>query len=218
LNGAQSVSFGRKPFPVGRRVTRPGLGRLTDRTLYELCRQEPLHNALSAVNAKALLIGRGFATGIERHIKSSGGQGSSMGQLAAHLHKNSTLVDGIISRLSKFQEPLDLDALPVVVREHGKFCKLLAKISRNGNLPASFASKYLHFHCPVVPIYDRLASQQAWRMRSPEGFLAFKRPAEAHEGYYWYSLCFWQVYSGVRALVAKATVRMAEFYLLWLAS
>src|SRR5579859_694009 len=78
---------------------------VTDRTLYDLCRDQPGHAALSAVNAKALLIGRGFATGIERHIKSSGEQGSSIGKLAAHLHKNCKLADGIIDRLSKFQEP-----------------------------------------------------------------------------------------------------------------
>src|ERR1700682_2569116 len=78
---------------------------VTDRALYDLCLDQPGHTALSAVNAKTLLIGRGFATGIERHIKSSGAQGSSIGQLAAHLHTNSTLLAGIISRLSKWQEP-----------------------------------------------------------------------------------------------------------------
>ena len=190
---------------------------VTDRVLYDLCRDQPAHRTLSAINAKALLIGRGFATGIERQIKSSGSQGSSIEQLAAHLHKNCTLVDDIISRLSKLQEPLELESLPVVVSEHGKFCRLLTKISRNGNVPASFASKYLHFHCPVVPIYDSWAYEQAWRMRRREGLVAFEKPDESHDGYYWYSLCFWQVYSGIRALVPTATVRMAEFYLLWLA-
>jgi hypothetical protein len=185
--------------------------------LYELCRNHPGHDALSVVNAKSLLIGRAFATGIERHIKSSGSQGSSIGQLAAHLHRNSQVVDGIIKRLRKFKEPLNLHSLSVVVSEHGKFCKLLVKISRNGNVPASFASKYLHFHCPVVPIYDRWAYDQARRRRKPEGLRAFEKPADAHGHYYWYSLCFWQHYCHLRALVPTVTVRMAEFYLLWLA-
>jgi hypothetical protein len=188
---------------------------VTDRVLYDLCRAQPGHAELSAVNAKALLIGRSFATGIERHIKSSGEQGSSIGQLAVHLHQNSASVDGMISRLSKLKEPLDLRALEVVVSEHGKFCGLLARISRNGNAPASFASKYLHFHCPIVPIYDRWACGEAWRMRNREGLAAFEIPKEAHDGYYWYCLCFWQVYSGIRALVPTASVRMAEYYLLW---
>jgi hypothetical protein len=61
---------------------------VTDGVLYELCRDHPGHDALSAVNAKSLLIGRGFATGIERHIKSSGSQGSSIGQLAEHLQRS----------------------------------------------------------------------------------------------------------------------------------
>jgi hypothetical protein len=46
---------------------------------------------------------------------------------------------------------------------------------------------------------------------------AFKMPADAHHDYYWYLLCFWQHYSDVRALFPAASVRMAEFYLLWLA-
>jgi len=190
---------------------------VTDGVLYELCRKHPSHEALSAVNAKSLLIGRTFATGIERHIKSAGSQGSSIGQLARHLQRNGSLVDGIIGRLAGLKEPLDLQSLPIVVREHGKFCQLLVKISRNGNVPASFASKYLHFHCPMVPIYDSLAYDQAWRRRKPEGLQVYEKPAHAHDGYYWYSLCFWQHYSKVRALVPTATVRMAEFYLLWMA-
>jgi hypothetical protein len=104
-----------------------------------------------------------------------------------------------------------------VVSEHGKFCKLLVQISRDGNVPASFASKYLHFHCPVVPIYDSWAYDQAWRRRKRDGLQAFEKPTDAHDDYYWYALCFWQHYSDVRALVPTATVRMAEFYLLWLA-
>src|SRR5260370_32405972 len=85
---------------------------VTDRALYNLCCDQPGHRSLSAVNAKALLIGRGFATGIERHIKSSGGQGNSIRPLAAHLHKNSTLAYGIISRLSKLHYRLYQHALP----------------------------------------------------------------------------------------------------------
>jgi hypothetical protein len=137
--------------------------------------------------------------------------------LAVHLHRNSQRVDAIISRLREFKEPLDLQSLSAVASEHGKFCKLLVQISRNRNVPASFASKYLHFHCPVVPIYDWWACDQAWRRRRRAGLQAFKKPAHAHDAYYWYLLCFWQHYSDIRALVPTATVRMAEFYLLWLA-
>src|SRR4051812_32920169 len=81
---------------------------VTDGVLYDLCRNHPGHESLSAVNAKSLLIGRSFATGIERHIKSTGSQGSSIGQLAVHLQRNSSLIDGIIARLSGLNEPLDL--------------------------------------------------------------------------------------------------------------
>jgi hypothetical protein len=190
---------------------------VTDDVLYELCRNHPGHTALSAVNAKTLLIGRSFASGIERHIKSTGSQGSSIGQLADHLQKNSPLVDGVINRLRVLREPLDPRTLSVVVSEHGRFCNLLVQISRDGNVPASFASKYLHFHCPIVPIYDSWVYKQAWRRRRAEGLEAYEKPVDAHHDYYWYSLCFWQHYTEVRALVPTATVRMVEFYLLWLA-
>jgi hypothetical protein len=191
---------------------------ITDDTLYELCRKHSRHHALESVNAKALLIGRGFATGIERHITSSGVQGSSIGQLANHLHTNNAEVDSIIGRLGKLQEPLDVQALSVVVTEHGHFCELLANICRNKNQPASFASKYLHFHCPIVPIYDSWVYQKAWSMRRPEGFPAFDKPDGVHNEYYQYCVCFWQVYSALRALTPKANVRRAEFFLLWLAN
>jgi hypothetical protein len=190
---------------------------VTDCVLYDLCRRHPGHREISAVSAKSLLIGRGFMTGIERHIKSSGSQGSSIAQLAAHLHGNSSVVDGIISRLSKLRQPLDLQSLAIVVRKHGKFCELLAQISRDGNVPASFASKYLHFHCPAVPIYDSWVCKQARRMRRHEGLPAFKKPDGSHDGYYRYSLCFWEVYSCIRARVPATTIRLAEYYLLWLA-
>ena len=110
---------------------------VTDRALYELCRNNPGHEALSAVSAKALLIGRSFATGIERHIKSSGLQGSSIGQLARHLQKNNAHVDEIINCLREVKEPLDLQSLSAIVSGHGKFCKLLAQISRGGNAPTN---------------------------------------------------------------------------------
>jgi hypothetical protein len=130
---------------------------VVDQILYALCGEYPDHDRLPGVNAKVLLIGRGFATGVERHIYSEGTQGSSIATLVNHLYLNRREVDGIITCLREVREPLDPKKLRAIVSEHGKFCQLISKIARKENSLASFASKYLHFHCPVVPIYDSWA-------------------------------------------------------------
>src|SRR5262245_44198030 len=84
---------------------------VTDSVLYGLCSNQPGHDALSVVNAKSLLDGRSFATGIERHIKSTGSQGGSIGKLARDLQKNYTLMGRIINLLRGLKEPLDLRTL-----------------------------------------------------------------------------------------------------------
>src|SRR5207247_2398832 len=140
----------------------------------------------------------GFATGVERHILSAGTQGSSMGRLASHLFANRTTIAGIITRLSKLAEPLDLQKLVSVVIEHGRFCRMVSRIARGGAL-ASFTSKYLHFHCPMVPIYDSWVSWQAWRMRQRDGLWAFNQPKGTHADFYSYCMCFWQLYKDLRS-------------------
>jgi len=42
-----------------------------------------------------------------------------------------------------------------VLEAHGTFVEVLRGITRNHHSATSFASKYLHFHCPVVPLYDQ---------------------------------------------------------------
>jgi hypothetical protein len=78
-----------------------------DAELYGICRRYPGHTDIGRVNAKLWLIGRSFATGIERQIDSDGTQGGSMTQLARHLRKNSRQVDTVLRRARKISEPLD---------------------------------------------------------------------------------------------------------------
>jgi hypothetical protein len=114
-------------------------------------------------------------------------------------------------------EPLDIDKLTKIVAAHGKFCKLVSRVAHRGRVMVSFASKYLHFHAPIVPMYDRLAYGQAWRMRSRERMNAFSRPKSGNVDYYLYCSCFWQIYSDLSDAVGSVRVRSAESYLLWLA-
>jgi len=44
-------------------------GNLLDQTLYDLCKRHPNHTDIGEIAAKLWLIGRGFATGVERQIR-----------------------------------------------------------------------------------------------------------------------------------------------------
>ena len=193
---------------------------LVDRVLYDLCRCHGSHQDRAATNAKVLLIGRGFASGVERNVPSSGGMGSAVEQIAAQLVKRRRAVDSILGRLADVGEPLNENSLQVVVAEHGRFCRVLAEITRDQNSVRSFASKYLHFHRPCVPLFDGNAYHRAWRMRPPgrkswEGLKVFEWSEPADWDYYWFALCFWHVYKCLQGGGAALSVRVLDQYLLW---
>lgn len=187
-----------------------------ERTLYDLCQQQPGHADRAGSNAKLWLIGRGFATGIERQIKSKGGQGSSMQTLCDHVHDNHASIDEVAGLLTSVEEPLDEEKLKAIATAHGRLCRLLRPVLRKGVSPRSFAAKYLHFHCPAVPIYDRYA---VWKLtktcRWRREFNLYGKPREADDDYHWFLLRFWQLYQAARAIRPNVTVRQLDMYLLW---
>jgi hypothetical protein len=174
-------------------------GMLLDRTLYQLCAEHPRHDTIGAVNAKLWLIGRGFATGIERHVRSFGTQGSSLGRVAEHLLRHRVEVDEIVQQLRELAEPIDVETLSKVVALHGQFCKLVSRIANGKKVLVSFASKYLHFHAPLVPIFDTWVYGQAWRMRQKATLVSFSPPKGAASPFYWYCLCLVVSYQGCRS-------------------
>jgi hypothetical protein len=128
-------------------------------TLRSLCRQQPRHTARNVVAAKVWIIGRTYATQIERRVESSGGQGSSLDQVVTLIHKNADAIDKWIDRIPERDEAtLDDGAISDCIHAHGGLVSLLKKITKE-KAPRSFASKYLHFHRPAMPIYDSVASQ-----------------------------------------------------------
>jgi hypothetical protein len=127
-------------------------------------------------------------------------------------------VDSLVQRLRQVHEPLDAEKLATIVALHGQFCELVSQIANGGSVLASFSSKYLHFQAPVVPIYDSWVYDQAWRMRRKDDLACFPQPEHANSKFYWYSLCFWQVYSELSAAAPRVNVRYADYYLMWLAN
>lgn len=186
-----------------------------DQTLYDLCKKYPGHEDVAGSNAKLWLIGRGFATGIERQVKSTGGQGSSMLSLCEFIHKSHKRIEVILAPLRAIKEPLTPGDLRVIVEQHGRFCGLLEPVVR-GTKPRSFAAKYLHFHCPAIPIYDNVATEALsslgpWR----DDWQLFKKPPMADEWYYWFVLRFWQFYQEAKKIRKDVTVRFLDQFLLW---
>jgi len=185
--------------------------------LYSLAAEHPGHTNLPDVVAKVGIISRSYAAGAERHA-ANGFVG-----LAEHLHANAILVDQIVAGLQTTAgapEVYDSVSALASVTEHGRLCKLLAGATRGGNWLPSFASKYLHFHAPGVPIFD---SRAAWRIRQPD-FYPFRgrsvrrfTPPRVFDGRY-YKFCnqFLAMWDDAVAAGLAVSVRSLDQYLLYL--
>ena len=68
--------------------------KVMDGALYRLCHENPDHAKRSSVCAKLWIIGRTYATGIERKIATTGAQGSSMSQVTDLFLQHAVNIDG----------------------------------------------------------------------------------------------------------------------------
>ena len=185
---------------------------VVDQTLYELCRQHPDHQTTDAVHAKTCLIGRAYATGIERRIESDGRQSSALSQLNDFLFKHRWQVDSILGELEGVLEPLEWANVRLIIAQHGRFTSLLSQLVQRRAV-TSFAAKYMHFHNPAVPIYDRLSSSAArgilpWR--DLDSIPAW--PARRDPKYWRFAVRFWKLYQGLDDK-STGTVRLLDRYL-----
>jgi hypothetical protein len=187
----------------------------TDETLYDLCRRFPGHSDQASVKAKLWIIGRTYATGIERKIPTQNTQGSSLSQLSEHILSHRRKAEFVFRRLAQITEPLTPEKLRRIVDAHGQFVRLLQPLLRHRQSPRSFASKYMHFHCSAVPLYDTYAVT-ALRHLYPwqEAFEIFDLPASADEEYTWHAMRFWQLYQDAQKRARWVTVKLLDYYLL----
>lgn len=193
---------------------------LIDKTLYSLCQKNYAHDSMNSVKAKLWIIGRTYATGIERKIKSNGYQGGSLSQLALHLSDNKKDVDGILKELKLTCNGLKFtqQKLENIVSLHGRFVDLIKGVTRKNQSSRSFVSKYMHFHCPVVPIYDSFASQTLTKfVRWNNNLIVFDKPRIVDEDYLWFVLRFWELYKRASEQVDVERVKYLDYYLLCVA-
>ena len=131
---------------------------LGNNVLYKLCSNFPGHTNPEEIRAKIWLIGRSYAASIERRSKKN------------KKHINDDFYDYIVQKFIKFNKEhkfdeklnklknkkFNEDTLKKVIALHYELTKFFKKLT--GKEKRSLASKYLHFHIPIFPIYDSRAN------------------------------------------------------------
>ena len=130
--------------------------------LYNMCDDAPGHGDVERVRAKVIIIGRSYATGLMRHA--SGGEA----QVPHVVVSQRRWLDREIGVLRGWSDCMPRhERIQTIARVHGRLLRALQSTTRNGNSVRSFVAKYLHFHAPVVPIFDQYAFYElgAWYRR-----------------------------------------------------
>lgn len=137
---------------------------LGNAVLYELCRKHPLHKEVPAVIAKVWLIGRSYAAAIERgRVKEVDEKGDFYVETVAPRVIGSE-IDKWLAEASRYSVPNE-KSVGTMLLAHANVTHLFRDISRFER--RSLASKYLHFHFPILfYIYDSRAAE-AMRLLSP---------------------------------------------------
>ncbi|MFO1079319.1 MAG: hypothetical protein U1E23_01645 [Reyranellaceae bacterium] len=183
-------------------------------TLRRLCREHPEHKHYNEVSAKLWIIARTYATQIERKVSSDGSQGSSLATIAETLLKHGEEIDELLNHVSANAERLCDDLLPSIFRVHGALVQLLKPITGGSNV-RSFASKYLHFHRPAVPIYDSVALSNLRKLvRWTPDLECDASAPEGDDEYRWFVLRLRRLNQRARSEGLDPTVRDLDWYLL----
>lgn len=129
--------------------------KLGNEILYKMCQDHPLHTDLEEIRAKIWLIGRSYAAAIERRKNKK--------------NINDNFYDDFVEAFVKFNKEFNLDSKLIALKnkelsettineilkihnELTRFFYTQTKLDKR-----SLASKYLHFHVPIFPIYDSRA-------------------------------------------------------------
>lgn len=137
---------------------------------------------------------------------------------ADHLHAHGAGLDELLAPLLVMREPLTDSGFEVVIAAHGRLLAFLAGVCARGKTPRSFAAKYLHFHAPVVPIYDEYArAGLTRRVRWQKDAVTFALPEGADPEYWQFCVRFLRLYAACLDVGLRVTVKTLDQYL-WVAS
>lgn len=163
-------------MPLNVRFVKSALERqsawdLGNQTLYNLCRRHPDHKSVDVIVAKMWLIGRSYASSIERRRDSESVRGDDFYLDTVGPRIKHAGIDTWFDAVRELRRPDPTVVVPV----HKRLTDVFREIS--GLEMRSLASKYLHFHFPrAVYIYDERAGR-AIRLMKPR--FRLRTPASA---------------------------------------
>lgn len=198
--------------------------QIQDNFLYGLCNKYPYHSRIDEVILKVLVIGRGFATGIERQIAvEEHNRGQAIIKLAEHFTRNREL-NAIFKRLCKIKGQLTTNKLARIIDEHGYLLEVINEITRKDKkgtqrIARSFASKYMHFHNGWVPLYDSRANSTLTSLVRWSKTLELDESCGDHCDWQYYRFCcrLFELRELIRRDVGRIlTPRELDTYLLWI--
>ncbi|MBN2464636.1 hypothetical protein JXD38_03300, partial [candidate division WOR-3 bacterium] len=101
----------------------------SDRILYDMCQGSPRHADPARVHGKLSLIGRSYATRVERLLESDGQeqQGGALRRWREHFVGAAGTLDRIVRDVRKIYVPLSEDRLRRTARLHGELCGLMQR-------------------------------------------------------------------------------------------
>jgi hypothetical protein len=188
-------------------------GMTMDEALYDLCKKYPRHRKKSEIAPKIGIIGRSYASGLERHSK------KSFDGITDFFFENRKAIDNIFDHLRKLNEPLTEGNLIKIVSLHGQFLEILRRLTRGKAAVRSFASKYMHFHCSAVPIFDNVVlsiiRNKKWYPLTNTEIKKFEMPSDADEEYYNFCMRFFAMYKDLKESRFKVGVKRLDHYLFW---
>jgi hypothetical protein len=180
--------------------------------LYGMCRDWPTHEDRGQVWAKVWIIGRSYASGLERHAN------DGLGMVVDRLFRNRRSLDRLTSELRELDAEVTFPSIAKAARVHGYLLNKLLPHMREGNRPRSFVAKYLHFHAPCIPIYDSVVSgrisSRKWYPWKRQWTSDFPPPPAADKEYWAYCVRLAHMADDWRAEGMMPDARMLDYYLL----
>jgi hypothetical protein len=187
--------------------------RPVDNELYDLCRRRPRHDEFTDAYTKVAIIGRVYAAGIARSSKAVGDREAAV---TTGLVGLGTMITEGLAEIE--DRELDRSTLPRIIDLHGRVCQGL--LPHTGNTwQQSFVSKYLHFHCPIVPIFDSRAEAAMGRFVDWPTVYGLRMGIRRQRGwairYYNFATAFMFLHEQAHAeTMIKPTVKEVD-HLLW---
>lgn len=189
-----------------------------DGILYDMCREWSDHKNIGIVQAKVRIIGRVYAAGLERKGERDKLKGIYE-TIAEIFHENRAWIDSEVKELNKFKT-LSKSSYEGILSVHGNMVKLLRKETRSKLHFRSFVSKYLHFHSPIVPLFDSVASNTINRpdwypWKRFKGHILVPMDKQYDPAYYKFFNQFLLYFRDLNKLSQSPSVRSADWYLIW---